>query len=53
MALLPFFTDIPDHFPRSSLLADSLGSMFKMEDLLLFPHASRSLDFIALSEEEP
>jgi len=53
MALLLFFTDIPDHFPQSILLADSLRSMLKMEGLLLFPHASPFLDFIAVSEEEP
>ena len=53
MALLLFFTGIPDRFPRSSLLADSLRSMLKMEGLLLFPPASLFLGFIAVSEEEP
>lgn len=43
IAQLLFFTDISDYFLRTSLLAELLGSMFKIEGL--FPYVSPFLDF--------
>lgn len=45
MPQLLFSTDLSNCFPQTSLLADSLVSMYKIEGLLYFKYALPILDF--------